>query len=333
MQMPRLLRACAAAAVLAAIACSGVGVARAADLGIEGTIFEPVEEDLRVLLMKLVASHDWQPQQQELKESALNYTKNLPAYFLPRAEKTLTRWKDVGIVTTEDIYLPSVDWQNGSVFNPGKVLAAPAGTYLNPIAKLPSRGIERLFVFDATDPDQLTFARALMVRNIPQLSFMVIAGDVGELSTEMNRPIYHAIPTMLEKFHIVAVPTLIGFGKGAHQGHMALTEFALPGASLDDVTKAWFGLPYSGYDPDSISDDVLAPPVRAVVPAPDAGQAAAAAQGDSAVNGQQALQSLLSGPASAPQVPVQGDAPPTYTGEQQNLPASSPTPAQNGTQP
>jgi hypothetical protein len=73
--------------------------------------------------------------------------------------------------------------------------------------------------------------------------------------------VYHAIPTMLQKFHVEAVPTLIGFGKGPHQGHMALTELAVPGASLDDIQKAWYGLPYSGYDPATIPDAVApAPP-------------------------------------------------------------------------
>jgi len=251
------LKTTALALALALASCAG-GPVHAADLGIEGAIYEPIEEDFRLVLMRLLARQDWTQSQQEMTDSARNYTKNLPAYFLPRATKTQTRWKDVGIVTTEDVYLPWVDWQTGSVFEPGKILAAKAGTYLNPIAHMPSRSIERLFIFDATDPDQLSYARALMVKNIPQLSFMVIAGDVGPLSEEMQRPIYHSIPTMLEKFHVEAMPSLIGFGKGLHQGHMAITEFALPG-SLDAVTDAWFGLPYAGYDPVNLPDEVAQP--------------------------------------------------------------------------
>ncbi|MBK3780047.1 hypothetical protein G3A43_07240 [Paraburkholderia aspalathi] len=260
--IPRLraiARSVLMAVSLTAASCSGSGgVAHAADLGIEGTIYEPIEEDFRVILMRLMARHDWQPQQQELKDSAENYTKNLPSYYLPRATLTRTRWKDVGIVTTEDIYLPWVDWQTGSVFHPGRILAAPAGTYLNPIAHMQARSIERLFIFDATDPDQLEYARALMVQNIPQLSFMVVAGDVGQMSKDMDRPIFHAMPTMLEKFHVEALPSLIAFGKGPHQGHMAITEFALPGAELADVQKAWFGLPESGYDPATLPDEAPA---------------------------------------------------------------------------
>ncbi|MEX3983629.1 hypothetical protein AB4Y45_32125 [Paraburkholderia sp. EG287A] len=243
---------------LAAASCSGSGVAHAADLGIEGQIFEPLEEDFRMTLLRLMAKHDWSEQQDELKQSAENYTKNLPSYYLPRATVTRTQWKDVGIVTTEDIYLPWVDWKTGSVFHPGRILAAPAGTYLNPISHIQARSIERLFIFDATDPDQMEFARALMVQNIPQLSFMVVAGDVGEMSKEMDRPIFHAIPTMLDKFHVEALPTLIGFGKGPHQGHMAITEFALPGTELSDIQKAWFGLPESGYDPSTLPDEAPA---------------------------------------------------------------------------
>lgn len=246
--------------------------AAAGDLGIEGSVYEPIEEDFRLTIMRLLARQDWSVSTDELQESAKDYTKNLPAYYLPRASETKTRWKDVGIVVTEDVYLPWVDWKTGSVFEPSKKLAVPAGTYLNPLNNLPSRAIERLFVFDATDPDQLSFAKELMKKNIPQLSFMLIAGDLGPLAEEMNRPIYHAIPQMLEKFKIEALPTLIGFGKGIHKGHMALTEFKLP-TEAKTVESAWFGLPYPGYNPEDILEDsVTEPAVPAVASEPVAAE-------------------------------------------------------------
>lgn len=243
---------------LAAVLAVGLGashhqLAQAKDLGIEGTIYEPIEEDFRIMLMRLIARQDWTQHAEALEESARDYTKNLPSYFVVRADKTQTIWKDVGIVTTEDITLPWVDGQTGSVFEPEQVLAVKAGTYLNPITEMPAAAIERLFVFDATDPEQMALARALMVANIPQLSFMIVAGDLGPIAKEMNRPIYHPAPAMLERFHVTAVPTLIGFGKGQHQGHMAITQFKLP-TSIEEIKGAWFGLPYSGYTPDEITD-------------------------------------------------------------------------------
>jgi hypothetical protein len=249
-----------------ALAALGVGLAvalvapvQAKDLGVEGQIFEPIEEDMRIMLMRLLARQDWSGAAQDLEDSARSYTKNLPAYFLSRADKTETVWKDVGIVVTEDIFLPWVDWQNGSVFEPTQKLAVQKGTYLNPIAKLPAAAIERLFIFDATDPEQLSFAKELMKLDIPQLNFMLVAGDVGELSKEMNRPVYHPTPTMLEKFHVSKVPTVIGFGRGQHQGHMAVTTLKLP-ADAATVKRAWFGLPHVGYDPESLSDYISEAP-------------------------------------------------------------------------
>lgn len=229
------------------------GPAVAVDLGIEGKVYETIEEDFRITLMRLVARQDWTQSQEELTESANDYTKNLPAYFMNAATETKTVWKDVGIIVTENIYLPTVDWETGSVFEPTQVLIAEAGTYFNPIAKLPAAGIERLFLFDATDPEQLALARALMVQDIPQLHFMLVAGDLGPLAKEMNRPIYHPTPTMIEKFHITSVPTLIGFGRAQHQGHMAVTSFKLP-TDMQTITSAWFGLPYPGYDPEMTQD-------------------------------------------------------------------------------
>ena len=268
----RHLRKTISAVVLGAAMTLLAGPTSAGDLGIEGTVYEPIEEDFRIMLMRLLARQDWTASIDDLKESARNYTKNLPAYSLPRATETKTRWKDVGVVVSEDIYLPWVDWDTGSVFEPTQKLAVPAGSYLNPIAQMPSRAIERLFVFDATDPEQLAFAKELMKLNIPQLSFMLIAGDLGELSEEMNRPIYHPAPQMLEKFYIEAVPSLIGFGKGTHQGHMAITEFKLP-SDAKTVTNAWFGLPYSGYAPSAIPDELE---LKAATPAAETNQPAEA---------------------------------------------------------
>lgn len=212
----------------------------AVDLGIEGTVYETIEEDLRLMMMRLIARTDWSNAQDEMKASARDYLKNLPSYYLPRAEKTVTRWKDIGVQVTEDIKLPYVEWETGSVFEPELRTAIPEGTYLNPIAQLPAAGIERLFIFDATDADQLKQAKELMAKRIPLLSFMSIAGDIGPIAEEMNMPVYHPIPSMLEKFHVRAVPALIGFGRNEHQGHMAITEFKLP-VTAQNIRDAWFG--------------------------------------------------------------------------------------------
>lgn len=220
----------------------------AVDLGIEGKIYEPIEEDLRIMIMRLMARTDWEPHQQELETSAKDYTKNLTPYYLPRAEKTVTRWQDVGIVTANDINLPVFDFDKGSVFEPEIKKAISEGTYLNPIEHLPSAGIDRLYLFDATDPEQLEQAKALMVLKIPLMNFMTIAGDLGPIAEEMNMPIFHPIPTMLEKFNVRAVPTLIGFGRGEHQGHMAITEFAMP-VTVNNVRDAWFGYGDKGPSP------------------------------------------------------------------------------------
>lgn len=256
----RMGSAIALSASLAGLsALGGVALpAYAINLGVEGQIFEPIEEDFRLTLLRLVARHDWTRNIEGLKESARNYTKNLPDFHLPLAQETKTVWKDVGIIVNEDIYFNTIDWETGSVFEPQPTLAVPAGTYLNPIAQLPSSAIERLFVFDATSPEQLEFAKSLMEKNIPLLNFMISAGDVGPIAKEMNRPVYHMNESMRSTFQITAVPTLIGFGRGEHLGHLATTQFKLP-MTEDDIRLAWYGLPYPGYEPDKVEEPEVSP--------------------------------------------------------------------------
>lgn len=263
------LAASAALGLLLATSCQPVP---AVDLGIEGAVFEPIEEDFRLMLMRLLARQDWTRQAAALEQSAREYTRNLPGYFVVRADETKTVWKDVGVVATEDITLPYVDHQTGSVFEPEQRVAVKAGTYVNPLYGMPSAAIERLFIFDATDAPQMALAKELMRENIPQLSFMIVAGDLGPIAEEMNRPIYHPAPTMLDKFHITAVPSLIGFGKGIHRGHMAVTQFHMP-VSIETIKSAWFGLPHPGYTPSSIQDFDPAPTQQSRQPASGAAPA------------------------------------------------------------
>lgn len=258
MMLSRALSVVALALTVSATTLGLSATASATDLGVEGQVFELIEEDFRVMLMRLMARQDWLAAAQRMERSARDYTRNLPQYRLPRAQQTRTHWKDVGIIVSEDVYLPWVEWETGSVFEPEEVLAVPAGTYLNPIGHLPSGAIERLFVFDATDEEQLELAETLMAANIDQLSFMLVAGDVGELSARLNRPIFHPPADMFEMFQIRTVPTLIGFGRGQHHGHLATTEIALP-ATAETIRKAWFGLPYPGYDPHSLYENEPGP--------------------------------------------------------------------------
>lgn len=215
---------------------------QAKDLGTEGVVFEPIEEDIRIAMLRMLANEDPKRFEREMRESVENYTKNLPSMYLPRAERTVTRWKDAGAVVGEDIYLPTVtDWENGSVAEPVQALLAPKGAYFNPVAHLPPESIPRIFLFDATDYEQLQLAKELAVLKLENFALISIAGDVGELSELLETPIFHAGDLLIPQMQVRAVPTLLGFGKGWHQGHIAITEFKLP-ASAKDVQDAWFGL-------------------------------------------------------------------------------------------
>ncbi len=228
-------------AVFAAVVwlpCSSFAV----DLGIEGAVYEPIEEDVRITFLRLIARADIKGMQDDLRHSAENFTKELPSYYLPRADKTNTRWKDAGGLVEEDIYMPGIpDWETGSVTEMQPMLLAKKGTYVNMLTELPVEAIPRIFLFDGTDPDQLGLAKELAQAKLENLALIAIAGDVKDLSELLDGPVYHPGNQLLTQMNVKAVPTLLGFGKGWHQGHIAITEFATP-SSVDQVKAAWFGL-------------------------------------------------------------------------------------------
>ena len=240
--LPRLLRFVVIAFVSFFAVLFFAGPAQAKDLGTEGLVFEPIEEDIRISMMRLLANEDPQRFEREMRESLDNFTKTLPSFYLPRADRTLTRWKDAGAVAGEDIFVPALsDWQNGSVTEPEQALLAAKGTYFNPVLNLPVEAIPRIFLFDATDYDQLQLAKELAILKLENFALIAIAGDVGELSDLMDTPIFHAGDLLIPQMQVRAVPTLLGFGRGWHHGHIAITEFKLP-ATAKDVQDAWFGL-------------------------------------------------------------------------------------------
>ena len=125
------------------------------------------------------------------------------------------------------------------------ILIAPKGMYVNMLTEVPVEAIPRIFLFDGTDFDQLKLAQELAAAKLENLALIAIAGDVKELSELMDGPVFHPGAQLLTQMNVRAVPTLLGFGKGWHHGHIAITEFALP-SSVEDVKKAWFGLSVDG---------------------------------------------------------------------------------------
>ena len=214
----------------------------AKDLGVEGAIYEPIEEDIRVTFLRRIAREDPSRFGREMLDSVNNYTKNLPSMYLPRADRTVTRWKDAGALVAEDVFMPSIpDWKKGSALELEPVLLAAKGTYFNPVAHMPAQAIPRIFLFDATDYEQLQLAIELAALKLENFALIAIAGDVGELSELLDGPVFHAGDMLIPQMQVRAAPTLLGFGQGWHQGHIAITEFKLP-ASAQDVKAAWFGL-------------------------------------------------------------------------------------------
>lgn len=210
--------------------------AAAHDLGIQGRVWDIGETDMRQLVVQDLAKVDQGKIQKELMDSAENYTANLDPQRLPLALATRTRYVDPSSVLSQDIYAP-IEQPDGRY--EWRVLY-PKGTRVNPLESV--RPNKNMLFFDARDPDQREFALELLKQEPHRLMLVLTAGDPGKLSNQIRVPVYYANDSLIQRFQIQAVPSLLGVGEGTHYYELAVTDFAPP-YRVQTAQRAWHGLP------------------------------------------------------------------------------------------
>ncbi len=206
------------------------------DLGVFGRVWDIEEVDLRRMMAEQIARVDQTIIQDELKTSSKNYLRTLPEDYLPKATATRTHWVDPSVVVSQDIYAP-VEQEDGRY---GWEVMVPAGTRVNPLTDV--RPVDNMLFFNAKDPEQVEFALSALKAHPRNLMLVATGGDVGALSAKIQVPVYHSNPSLIERFEIRAIPSLLGIGTGPRELFLAVTEFEPP---YDPrlIERAWNGLP------------------------------------------------------------------------------------------
>ncbi len=175
----------------------------AGDLGQRGPVFDIAEPDMIEEMQRRMSEFDWE---KEKKHAIDNFwAQQKDSVSLPVAEKNRERRIDTSIVSTQDI------------FHPDGRLIIKKGQTINPQALMPMR--HAYILFDATNKKQVEIAKKIgdemLVKQKPVVYlFSKMNTENGwdhyNQTTElMNAPIYKLNKTIIERFQIQALPSVV----------------------------------------------------------------------------------------------------------------------------
>lgn len=181
----------------------------AGDLGQKGPVFGIAEHDMIEEMQRRMAEFDWEKEKKHAIDNFWAHQKD--SVSLPVADKNRERRIDTSIVVTQDI------------FHPDGRLIFKKSQRINPQAIMPMR--HAYILFDATNKRQVEIAKKigdeLLAKQKPVVYlFSKMNTDKGweyyNQTTElMNAPIYKLNKTIVERFQIQALPSVVqGQGDG-----------------------------------------------------------------------------------------------------------------------
>lgn len=170
------------------------------DLGAHGQTYPVTEIDLLEAFQQKAREFDWEKWKTKAAE---DYWKKAPFTELPLATARRVREIDPTVVVPKDIVTPD-----------GKVIAK-AGETFNPLESVGFH--QTLVIYDATDPEQVAFARKTLVEargakvKLITTSIDRTKGADGYIDMEiaMNHPVYMLNSAVRDTFHLERVPSTV----------------------------------------------------------------------------------------------------------------------------
>jgi conjugal transfer pilus assembly protein TraW len=172
----------------------------AEDLGVVGPVYPIAEQDMlatiETRLHALEKSGEFTRIEKDAKARYQAYTERPVGVSLPRAKATRVWHVDPTLVVPYTIQ-----------DNEGRIIY-PAGTRVNPLARMTLS--KRLLFFDANDPDQCVWTKALLDRDGLRVKAILTNGPVLALMrTWQVRLYFDQRGTLIEHFGIMALPAIV----------------------------------------------------------------------------------------------------------------------------
>lgn len=180
-----------------------LGKQETGDLGQKGPVFEIVEPDMIEEMQRRMAEFDWDKEKKHAIDNFWAHQKD--SVSLPVSVKNTERKIDTSIVSTQDI------------FHPDGRLIIKKGQTIDPQALMPMRHV--YILFDATNKRQVEVAKKIgdeMLAKQKPVVYLFSKMDTGkgwehynQTTALMNAPIYKLNKTIVERFHIQVLPSIV----------------------------------------------------------------------------------------------------------------------------
>jgi len=159
------------------------------------TRYPILEQDMEELVKGRLKEVDWGKVREELKQKVkgrLHEGPNLP----------LTPARESRVFTVDITQRYEQDIQN----HDGSAVIVKAGTEINPLVHVTLR--HRYMVIDGRDAKHIAYAQSMMKRD-RSVKVWLSAGDVEQVSKQLQAPVYWVQPDMVSRFQLAHVPCII----------------------------------------------------------------------------------------------------------------------------
>lgn len=200
-----------------------VSHAFAVDLGVQGSTWEIVEQDIRVRMSEDAAKVDWKKINDGVVDSAREYVNRPTRWDVAAAQVDAVKLVDITQVLTEDFVVPK-PLSGGRVEN--QVLY-PKGYRLNPLDLLPASSINQPYViFSAESNEQLEWAKKLNKEHPSQYIYFITDGVMDEL-TDVGMVLYPVDKWFFITAQVNKTPSIVGVSSD-NPKYLTVAEFAPP---------------------------------------------------------------------------------------------------------
>lgn len=163
-------------------------------LGTVGKTYSFAEKDALTEIEDRAKQIDWTKKLAELKSKVVNFRPEIP--HLPRVIADRVRMVDPTYTLDVDVPDPR---------DPSQILY-PKGFTFNPLQYMKMPGCV-VFV-DAADRQQLAWLKKSALSKEATAKILLTGGDIGQMEKLLGRPVFFANNLLVEKFEIMAVPSV-----------------------------------------------------------------------------------------------------------------------------